>query len=82
MLDRDISKLEKATMPVGSRNERSSPPSAQKIKGSTGLVGFRSRSGAVRIATTNPALVAQGIEHRFPKPGVPGSNPGEGATRP
>ena len=28
----------------------------------------------------SPALVAQGIEHRFPKPGVGGSNPPEGAT--
>src|SRR5690606_37264424 len=27
------------------------------------------------------ALVAQGIEHRFPKPGVAGSNPAEGASR-
>ena len=27
----------------------------------------------------HPALVAQGIEHRFPKPGVAGSNPAEGA---
>jgi hypothetical protein len=27
-----------------------------------------------------PALVAQGIEHRFPKPCVAGSNPAEGAT--
>ncbi len=26
------------------------------------------------------ALVAQGIEHRFPKPGVGGSSPPEGAT--
>ncbi len=26
----------------------------------------------------NNALVAQGIEHRFPKPGVGGSNPPEG----
>ncbi len=29
-----------------------------------------------------PALVAQGIEHRFPKPGVAGSNPAEGTPLP
>src|SRR5680860_1614683 len=28
-----------------------------------------------------PALVAQGIEHRFPKPGVAGSNPAGGTKR-
>ena len=35
----------------------------------------------VRLTTTFQAfaLVAQGIEHRFPKPGVAGSNPAEGA---
>jgi hypothetical protein len=30
--------------------------------------------------STSPALVAQGIEHRFPKPGVAGSNPAEGTN--
>lgn len=31
------------------------------------------------IMADDYALVAQGIEHRFPKAGVAGSNPAEGA---
>ncbi len=33
------------------------------------------------VFSENKALVAQGIEHRFPKPGVGGSNPPEGAVK-
>jgi TrwC relaxase len=33
------------------------------------------------VKTRRPALVAQGIEHRFPKPCVAGSNPAEGTNR-
>jgi hypothetical protein len=44
----------------------------------TDLTGHRLRFHAT---TCGPALVAQGIEHRFPKPGVAGSNPAGGTER-
>jgi hypothetical protein len=34
--------------------------------------------GIIRIENPRSALVAQGIEHRFPKPCVAGSNPAGG----
>ena len=37
-------------------------------------------SGRAKLQINTEALVAQGIEHRFPKPCVAGSNPAEGAT--
>ena len=39
----------------------------------------RAQGQATRLPVIQ-ALVAQGIEHRFPKPGVAGSNPAEGAA--
>src|SRR5690606_13933130 len=55
------------------RADRASPPTARP-----------DRCDSTRRASTLRgilALVAQGIEHRFPKPGVAGSNPAEGASR-
>ena len=44
-------------------------------------VGWPTSRGLSIAFSTDPALVAQGIEHGFPKPGVAGSNPAEGAAR-
>jgi hypothetical protein len=43
-------------------------------------VALASRGGVRGIQHGSPALVAQGIERRFPKPCVAGSNPAEGTS--
>ena len=53
--------------------ERSPTSQMQQIS-----AGSHSRIGFSATFSASPALVAQGIEHRFPKPCVAGSNPAEG----
>jgi hypothetical protein len=41
----------------------------------------RTRRASLAVSLATPALVAQGIERRFPKPCVAGSNPAGGTTQ-
>lgn len=53
------------------------PVSAQRSPGASRAPIYIWAAGILRA----PALIAQGIEHRFPKPGVVGSNPTGGTFR-
>ena len=72
-----------STSPPSRREGMTAPTSGGRYDDVSvgGRLGFRlavKRSSAPRIRRS--ALVAQGIEHRFPKPCVAGSNPAEGTA--
>src|SRR5690348_8493417 len=77
-----VDELERALRPTEADSQQ--PSTAEESAATTLSRGCDSAGGlSPRSAPRSshpPALVAQGIEHRFPKPCVAGSNPAEGAT--
>ena len=57
------------------------PPGSESLIPTGKLKAGGESEGFSATFSASPAPVAQGIEHRFPKPGVGGSNPPGGTSR-
>src|SRR5205809_3152211 len=60
---------------------RPETPAADAMQTNPSCASRRTKPSGLRSTVGHPAPVAQGIERRFPKPCVAGSNPAGGATK-